>query len=115
MIFFFLAQDRATGMLVDDGFGADRYEVYEGSDGVLRRDYNLATEHRMQRFCDSWRLDLIDYDGPVVTMLWRMGLRGPKWANQRPHNIPAEKWDKRFRSTNELSAFRAGLKSGEKK
>ena len=123
MIFFFLARDRETGMIVDDGFLANRTEWFQGSDGEWRPNYtpfasreekNQKNERRIREFCESWEFDLIDYDGPFPEFLWRMGFRKCKWANQRSLSIPADEWESRLKSTGELQAYKAGMKARRK-
>jgi hypothetical protein len=122
MIFFYLGKDRETGMIVEGGFLAARTATIQGSDGEWRPDdpfmskeeRSWKTERRMREHCASWGLDLIDYDGPFTEFLWRAGLRKPKWVDQRPLNISADEWGNRLKSTDELSAYRAGKNARRK-
>jgi hypothetical protein len=116
MIFFFLARDRETGMIVDDAFLAGKAYV-QGSDGEWGPEYarsreerNQNNERRIREFCERWEFDLIDYDA-FPEFLWRWRFRKCKWAHQRPASVSADEWESRLKSTGELEAYKAGMKA----
>jgi hypothetical protein len=82
---------------------------------MSKEERSRKTERRIREHCQSWDIDFIDYEGPFMEFLWRVGYRKPKWADQRPVNIAADEWANRLKSTQELSAYRAGMKAPRKK
>jgi hypothetical protein len=98
---FCLGEDRDTGAVVDDKFVTDLDAHYLPGEPMV-----LVSRH-----CEDCGIKLIDFDGPFWIPLWPMirSSRRPKWEKSPPHQISADRWEKRLRSTDELAAFRAGL------
>jgi hypothetical protein len=68
-------------------------------------------ESHARRICESFGLEFIDFDGPYSEIPWRLGFRRPKWTGPPP-GIPADKWAKRLKSTDELAIYKAGIEAG---
>jgi hypothetical protein len=69
----------------------------------------------MDQHCNERDLDLIDFDGPFRLLYlfgWSRRRGKPKWADERPENIPADEWKKRLKSHGEREAYWAGLEAG---
>jgi hypothetical protein len=101
--YLFLAKDRETGMIVDDGFM------------MFTRKKREDMAFFMQQHCNERDLDLIDFDGPFRLLHlfgWSRRRGKPKWAEQRPQNIAADEWEKRLKSHGEREAYWAGLEAG---
>jgi hypothetical protein len=113
MIVFFLAKDPETGMIIDDGFlpyGASVPSIFASQEKT-----HWFGERRAREICSSYKLRFIDSDGPYSEALWRLGSRKPKYEENPPPDIPADKWKARLKSTDELKIFRAGLRAGRTK
>jgi hypothetical protein len=110
-IVFYLAEDPESGKIIDDAFltFSDNYPHF---DNAGRRG---KAEWHAQNVCDSWKLRLMDFDGPFSEYPWRLGFRKPKWANGPPPGITADRWAQRFKSTDELAAYRGGVEAGRTK
>ena len=111
MIVFFLAEDPESGRIIDDGFlpyGDEAPNIFRS-----KEENQWRAERRARDVCESWKINLIDYDGPYSEVLWRMGLRQPKWEKtQPPARISADRWANRFNSIDELKIYKAGIQAG---
>jgi hypothetical protein len=117
MIVFYLAEDRESGKIIDDGYSMTRPSDQSPMTGEWVPDdssWNWIAEKSVRRLCEDWNFELIDWDGPFWSPLWRLGLRRPKWENQPPPGIAPDKWAQRLKSTGELNAYRAGVLAGSK-
>jgi hypothetical protein len=122
VIVFYLARDRESGQIIDDGFltplvhhNQTTTGDYAASDSFMTKEGRRSdAENHASIVCSSWNLDLIAVDGPYWEYLWRLGFRKPKWASGPPPGISTELWAKRLKSTDELAAYRAGVQAGSK-
>jgi hypothetical protein len=107
---FYLAEARDIDMLVDDGFVSTREQVLPKLFPTV-----ADAEEWARDICRGWQLEYIDCDGPFWVPLWvQFGhFRRPKWQSQAPAGIASERWKTRLKSTDELRAYRAGLKAAK--
>ena len=115
MIIFYLAEDAETGKIIDASYLITRPTLQSADTGEWIPDdssWDRIAERSVRDHCQSWDYNMIDYDGPFSETLWRMGLRTPKWATKAPARIPADKWAQRFKSSDELAAYKAGIQAG---
>ncbi len=114
-IVFYLAEDRETGKIIEDSYLMPRPNLQSPETGDWLPDtssWDWIAERSVSERCQSRNYDMIDFDGPFSETLWRMGLRQPKWATKAPSGIAPEKWAQRFKSHEQLAAYKAGLQDG---
>lgn len=115
MIIFYLAEDTETGKIIDDGYLMSRPTLQSPDTREWIPDdssWDWIAERSVRDLCQSRNYNMIAYDGPFSETLWRMGLRKPKWETKAPAGIPADKWAQRFKSGDELAAYKAGIQAG---
>lgn len=108
-IVFFLAEDLETGTIVDDAYIQGGGENQPGMFASKSEKIEHAT-WRSRDICRSYRLQLIDSDGPH----FQNPLQRPKprWEDRRPHTINAARWATRLRSTDDLALYRKEVAAG---
>jgi hypothetical protein len=114
-VVFYVAEDRETGKIIDSCFLMSRPTLQSPDSGDWLPDtgsWDLIAERSARETCQSWNYDMIDFDGPFSETLWRMGIRKPKWETTAPPRIAPDKWAQRFKSHEELAAYKAGMRAG---